>query len=238
MKSTSALILAWCMSGPALAASPVEIHYSPVENLERIDRDLIASAKQRIDMAAYTLTNHGVIEALRVAQTRGVQIRILIDPRQQHARDEFRGITATMHESTRNPWMHLKSYAIDGEVLRTGSANFSASGEKQQDNDLVVLRDKDSAAVFERRFEVMWGTARPYTGPPAPRTATLDIAAVGGHEPGCDIKGNVNRRGERLYHLATDPAYLKVNMNSATKRWFCSEAQAEEAGWRHVGPAR
>jgi phosphatidylserine/phosphatidylglycerophosphate/cardiolipin synthase-like enzyme len=27
------------------------------------------------------------------------------------------------------PFMHLKSYAIDGDVLRTGSANFSASGE-------------------------------------------------------------------------------------------------------------
>jgi phosphatidylserine/phosphatidylglycerophosphate/cardiolipin synthase-like enzyme len=36
--------------------------------------------------------------------------------------------------------MHLKAYAIDGELLRTGSANFSASGERQQDNDLIVIR--------------------------------------------------------------------------------------------------
>ena len=32
--------------------------------------------------------------------------------------------------------MHLKAYAIDGQVLRTGSANFSTSGENAQDNDL------------------------------------------------------------------------------------------------------
>ena len=37
--------------------------------------------------------------------------------------------------------MHLKAYAIDGEVLRTGSANFSTSGENAQDNDLIVIRD-------------------------------------------------------------------------------------------------
>jgi hypothetical protein len=31
--------------------------------------------------------------------------------------------------------MHLKRYQIDGRMLRTGAANFSASGLKPQDND-------------------------------------------------------------------------------------------------------
>ena len=39
------------------------------------------------------------------------------------------------------PLMHLKAYEIDGALLRTGSANFSASGENAQDNDLIVIRD-------------------------------------------------------------------------------------------------
>ena len=30
----------------------------------------------------------------------------------------------------------IKSYQIDGRLLRTGAANFSASGLKRQDNDL------------------------------------------------------------------------------------------------------
>ena len=34
------------------------------------------------------------------------------------------------------PFMHLKAYSIDGDVLRSGSANFSTSGEIAQDNDL------------------------------------------------------------------------------------------------------
>jgi phosphatidylserine/phosphatidylglycerophosphate/cardiolipin synthase-like enzyme len=52
--------------------------------------------------------------------------------------------------------MHLKSYEIDGQLLRTGAANFSASGLKRQDNDLIVVKDALAAAkckhVFEARF--------------------------------------------------------------------------------------
>ena len=39
------------------------------------------------------------------------------------------------------PYMHLKSYSVDGNILRSGSANLSASGLKQQDNDIVILRE-------------------------------------------------------------------------------------------------
>jgi hypothetical protein len=33
--------------------------------------------------------------------------------------------------------MHLKSYQIDSKLLRPGAANFSASGLKRQDNELI-----------------------------------------------------------------------------------------------------
>jgi phosphatidylserine/phosphatidylglycerophosphate/cardiolipin synthase-like enzyme len=59
------------------------------------------------------------------------------------------------------PFMHLKAYEIDGEVLRTGSANFSTSGENMQDNDLIVIRDANAAAKFDAHFERMWDVAQP-----------------------------------------------------------------------------
>ena len=55
--------------------------------------------------------------------------------------------------------MHLKSYLIDSQVLRTGSPNFSASGLKRQDNDVVVIRNARSIAQFAETFERLW--ARP-----------------------------------------------------------------------------
>jgi hypothetical protein len=38
---------------------------------------------------------------------------------------------------------HLKSYQIDGCTLRTGAVNFSASGLKRQDNDLIIIESAE-----------------------------------------------------------------------------------------------
>ena len=52
--------------------------------------------------------------------------------------------------------MHLKSYAVDGQTLRSGSANFSASALKHQDNDLVLTHDAASLRRFELDFNQLW----------------------------------------------------------------------------------
>jgi phosphatidylserine/phosphatidylglycerophosphate/cardiolipin synthase-like enzyme len=52
--------------------------------------------------------------------------------------------------------MHLKSYEIDGQLLRTGAANFSASGLKRQDNDLIIIESVDAAAAFKRNFDAQF----------------------------------------------------------------------------------
>jgi phosphatidylserine/phosphatidylglycerophosphate/cardiolipin synthase-like enzyme len=52
--------------------------------------------------------------------------------------------------------MHLKGYCVDHRLLRTGSANFSRSGETRQDNDLVALRGASVCAGFDAKFDRAW----------------------------------------------------------------------------------
>jgi phosphatidylserine/phosphatidylglycerophosphate/cardiolipin synthase-like enzyme len=44
-----------------------------------------------------------------------------------------------------------KSYQIDGRLLRAGAANFSASGEKRQDNDLIVIESTEATAALREQ---------------------------------------------------------------------------------------
>lgn len=49
----------------------------------------------------------------------------------------------------------------------------------------------------------------------------------------CIIKGNVNRRGERIYHMPGQTAYAQTRMDKGLgERWFCFREEAETAGWR------
>lgn len=49
----------------------------------------------------------------------------------------------------------------------------------------------------------------------------------------CSIKGNINTKGERIYHVRGQRHYSETRINTARgERWFCSEAEARSAGWR------
>ena len=51
---------------------------------------------------------------------------------------------------------------------------------------------------------------------------------------GCTIKGNISARG-RIYHMPGDDSYAKTGINLAKgERWFCTEAEAQAAGWRRA----
>ena len=50
------LLALFAFTAPA-TADPVEIHYAPVENLERVDVALLQSARSKIDLTAFSLTD-------------------------------------------------------------------------------------------------------------------------------------------------------------------------------------
>ena len=64
---------------PCPVSAPAEIHYSPGEDLERIDVALLREATKQIDMAAYVLTDRAVVDALREAAVGGVKVRVWRD---------------------------------------------------------------------------------------------------------------------------------------------------------------
>ncbi len=233
------LLTLFAFTTPA-TADTVEIHYAPVENLERVDVALLRSARSKIDLTAYSLTDWPVIDALIDAHRRGVTVRLVLDPSQQHALDRLREISDGIRMKPPGPYMHLKSYSIDGLLLRSGSANLTASGLKQQDNDIVVIHEPSAARVFDARFEQIWSAAKPISAinPIAAspvRGARLAMATTAAPD-GCMIKGNVNRKGEQIFHMPGERNYERVRMTKgAGERWFCSEDEAVAAGWRHAG---
>jgi phosphatidylserine/phosphatidylglycerophosphate/cardiolipin synthase-like enzyme len=155
------------VSAPCGGDPPAVVHFAPAENLERIDVALIDQAKSNIDLAAYVLTDWPVMQALVRAAGRGVKVRIYLDSGRFLKREPVRPFVDLMispgveirFKRPRAPLMHLKSYQIDGRLLRTGAANFSASGLKRQDNDLVVIESPAAILEFKRKFETIYASS-------------------------------------------------------------------------------
>lgn len=164
-----ALGATWAEKGSEAEGPQAQIHYAPRENLESVDIREIERAQLSIDMAAYVSSDVRIIEALTDAAERGVVIRLYLDKSQFAEHGPTRGgpieaLLAHPNVSARvkgeGVLMHLKAYAVDGAVLRTGSGNFSRSGLASQDNDAIFIADVAVVDAFEDNFERIWVRAQ------------------------------------------------------------------------------
>lgn len=146
-----------------------QTNYSNPLSVVPIDIATIGKATKAILFAAYALVEPDIIAALVARAKAGVSISIYLDRTEICA--EARG-DATMSKSPFHALMgvpniaikvkhsvilmHLKSYLVDGIILRDGSANFSVPGEEEQDNSLTLTDDLTACTLFQAKFIAMW----------------------------------------------------------------------------------
>ena len=157
-------------------AATTEIHYSPAENLENYDLMLLGKTQEHLDMVLYAFDDKTLATELVNLAARGVAIRIYRDQTQYNGEvargvkggTDLNKVLAGFHNvqikvKGNVALAHLKSYCVDcskdGGVLRDGSANWSVSGEKVQDNSFVEVVGGEAPGNFEFNFEQLW--ARP-----------------------------------------------------------------------------
>jgi hypothetical protein len=152
--------------------SSMAIYYAPWQNLEAIDFDEIANESRNpncshLDLAMYSFTDWQLAKAIVLFANTGRIVRIYRD-REQFEQESNRGNrVAQVFKGNPNilirvkgsrTLMHMKAWS-DGCVLREGSANWSPSGEKQQDNTLSLTTDIKSIQNYEAGFRAIWNRA-------------------------------------------------------------------------------
>jgi hypothetical protein len=67
------------------------------------------------------------------------------------------------------------------------------------------------------------------------RPSVREPAEPGGNGD-CLIKGNISRNNDqRIYHVPGSPSYAQTVIDASRgERWFCTEDEARDAGWRPV----
>ncbi len=121
-----------------------------------------ADAHHTLDIAVYSLTDYGIVDAIVAAKKRGVDVRIITDreeSRQWYEARELRYLAEyhiPIKINTHSGLMHLKVSIVDDRVVTTGSYNYSEDASTRNDEVLVVLRDSAMAKAWETEFNAMW----------------------------------------------------------------------------------
>lgn len=79
----------------------------------------------------------------------------------------------------------------------------------------------------------LWGDTCNGKNTPITTNSSSGSTQTDGSSGPCTIKGNINSKKEKIYHVIGCGSYNKTTIDeSAGERWFCSEQEAIDAGWR------
>jgi phosphatidylserine/phosphatidylglycerophosphate/cardiolipin synthase-like enzyme len=142
-------------------AEPIKVLFSPNAGCQEAVVREIAQAQKTIDIAMYNLTTREISQELIKAKERGVQIRVFLDQGEANGRYSKarylldKGIDVRFYSGT--GLMHNKFAVIDNGVLITGSFNWTAAAERENQENLLIITDENVVKQYLQRFEILWG---------------------------------------------------------------------------------
>jgi phosphatidylserine/phosphatidylglycerophosphate/cardiolipin synthase-like enzyme len=225
---------------------------------------LIKEAKKSINISVFYLTHKDVAGELIKAKNRGVKIQIILDATSA-------GNGYTKHEILRaagipvkvENWggkMHMKAASIDDSYIIVGSMNWTSAGERANDENTLIIKNKKLAKEYNEFFKEIWNNIpdKYLKNNPAPESSESTNSLTDGIDNDHDniednegkvaeippyrivpkqdgyqlIKGVVNKNGYPIYVLPNNKYYTGYIVNKSNEGYFPSIEEAEEAGFK------
>ena len=222
------LFVALIVAGPLLAAQP-EITGVP----RIIDGDTLQVSGQRIrlggidapEMREQCLTPSGAVWACGVWSKEAAE--------QMLAGRSLRCVDLGQWSYDRVVGRcYLEGRDIALGLIEAGAARPCLRHAREQGQEQAYLRAENRAKLARAGL---------YGGPLNPVADFCDISKASAPQVAdvmppsseCNIKGNISANG-RIYHMPGQRHYDQVTMRNTETRWFCTEAQAQAAGWRRA----
>ena len=162
---------------PAAVEDCIAVYFSPDGHATEAIVDEIDAARASIKVLAYRLTSPPIASALARAARRGVDVVVLLDGARKDSKNPDAAFLSDQAVPVAIDGIHAiahnKVMLIDDEVLITGSFNFTSAAERNNAENLLVLRKKPVLmkaylAEFDRHRGHSWAYGPPATAA-APR---------------------------------------------------------------------
>mgnify|MGYP001237843406 CR=1 FL=1 len=149
------------------ADATVEVAFAPGDAAPKLVAAAIGEARSTVRVMTYQLSSGRVINALRAAAGRGVDVRVIIDG-ETCGTKRLAPVLVLLAQAGvqagcdyRERIHHNKVVVVDASTVVTGSFNFSKGAERNAEN-VVVLRNVPALAA---RFLAVWSTHQVHAEP-------------------------------------------------------------------------
>jgi len=140
-------------------SDPLRVLFSPEDRPALELRNLIRSAKRRIQVAVFSFRDRDIARELAAAARRGIVVELITEFKQASktgadetvARAGAKVIVAANRNAIHSA-MHHKYAIFDGEIVVTGACNWTYTAFHKSDEDLLIVRDKTLAQSYGADF--------------------------------------------------------------------------------------
>ena len=147
---------------------PIKVWFSPSGGCTEAVVAELGHAKSNVLVQAYSFTSAPIAKALVDAHKRGVNVQVILDKSQRT--EKYSEADFLVHAGIRtlidakHAIAHNKIMIIDGQVVITGSFNFTKSAEEKNAENLLVIHDKELAVRYVENWRVHEKHSEEYGG--------------------------------------------------------------------------
>ncbi len=120
----------------------------------------IDNAKKYVYVAMFFLTHNKIINALEIANNRGVDVKVITDASaaqeifSKHHKIRAKNIPVKVENWTGK--MHMKTIIIDDELFTVGSMNATKTAETKNDENIVIVKNPKLAKELKNIFNQLY----------------------------------------------------------------------------------
>ena len=167
-KLVGLLVLALLLASPAWAIpvhidATVDVEFSPKGGCTAAAVGAINAARSEVLVQAYSFTSAEIIAALRAAQARGVDVRIILDKGQDAARyTAARAGLKNISFDRKHAIAHNKVMVIDQRTVLAGSFNWTASAQARNAENLMAVNSRQAAQEYAENWLTHLAHSQPW----------------------------------------------------------------------------
>ena len=137
----------------------VENYFCPEDDCKGHVINILRRARKSVYFMTFSFTDEEIADAILFndeAEIKGVFEKTQAGSKysQYHRLNDFK---MDVKKDSNSYNMHHKVFIVDGEIVITGSYNPTGAGSHKNDENVVVIYDKDIAKEYLEEFELVWG---------------------------------------------------------------------------------